>query len=56
MLYGPRGAMCCECANWDDCLVQFFPDFKSMKVIMLHKDECFMEVRCDMYQKEQAKD
>ena len=52
MLYGPRGAMCLECANWADCLVTFTPDFKGMKVITIHKEDDFAEVRCDLYKKE----
>lgn len=55
MLYGPKGLMCCECAKWDECLVDFFPDFSTMKVIMFYKEDDFKEVKCSFYEKERIR-
>lgn len=58
MLYGPRGLMCCECAEWERCLVSLFHSFATMKTIRVYKEEgfteAFTEVKCEHYKKESA--
>lgn len=57
-LYGPNGAMCCECLKWGGCLVSFIPEWNRMKVINTFKNEpyigggTFKMVKCEDYTKE----
>lgn len=61
-LYGPNGAMCCECAKWQKCLVHFIPEWSTMKVIQTFKNEPFLKggtfkmVKCEEYIKEEKHD